>query len=249
CIGRQVSQVTKGTMLPIFSGKLCQFFSVARFPSILFLGIIYVAYVLVGGLIFWKLEGWYVLQQTDLLKEKRIKLLEKYPCVGQNGLRELAQMIKAASLSGLSPDSNDTADGFWKFTSSSVFAATVVTTIGYGNIFPLTTAGQIFCVLFALFGIPLNVVILNRVGKYMLAIERNFCNFLEKKVDRGKCVRISIHSISFVSSAFLYFVVPMLLFKEYEGWSYAEAIYYCFITLSTIGFGDYVAGRRLHIQK
>jgi len=41
----------------------------------------------------------------------------------------------------------------------------------------------------------------------------------------------------------------MLLFKEYEGWSYAEAIYYCFITLSTIGFGDYVAGRRPHIQK
>ncbi|XP_056111777.1 potassium channel subfamily K member 17 [Rhinichthys klamathensis goyatoka] len=228
-------------MFPVFSGKLCQFLSLTRLPSILFLGVFYVAYVLVGGLVFWKLEGWYVLQQIDLLKEKRIKLLEKYPCVGQNGLRELAEMIKAASVSGLSPDSNDTADGFWKFTSSSVFAATVVTTIGYGNIIPLTTAGQIFCVLFALFGIPLNVVILNRVGKYMLAIERNFCNFLEKKIDRGKCVRISIHSISFVSSALLYFLLPMLLFKEYEGWSYAEAIYYCFITLSTIGFGDYVA--------
>ncbi|RXN11443.1 potassium channel subfamily K member 17-like protein [Labeo rohita] len=106
-----------------------------------------------------------------------MKLLEKYPCVGQNGLRELAEMIKAASLSGLSPDSNDTADGFWKFTSSSVFAATVVTTI-----------------------------------------------------------------------AFLYFVVPMLLFKEYEGWSYAEAIYYCFITLSTIGFGDYVADHNPEIN-
>lgn len=64
-----------------------------------------------------------------------------------------------------------------------------------------------------------------------------------------KCVRISIHSISFVSSALLYFMLPMLLFKAYEGWSYAEAIYYCFITLSTIGFGDYVAGRRPHIQK
>lgn len=92
CIGRQVSQATKGTMLPLFSGKLCQFLGVARFPSILFLGIVYVAYVLVGGLIFWKLEGWYVLQQIDLLKEKRMKLLEKYPCVGQNGLRELAQV-------------------------------------------------------------------------------------------------------------------------------------------------------------
>lgn len=42
----------------------------------------------------------------------------------------VSKMIKAASLSGLSPDSNDTADGFWKYTSSSVFAATVVTTIG-----------------------------------------------------------------------------------------------------------------------
>ncbi|TRY54214.1 hypothetical protein DNTS_030477 [Danionella cerebrum] len=205
-------------MFTSFSGKLCRFLSTTHLPSMLFLGIMYLAYVLIGGLIFWKLEGWYVLQQIDILKDKRIKLLEKYPCLGQTGLHELAQLIKSASLSGLSPDSNDTADGFWKFTSSSVFAATVVTTIGYGNIIPLTTAGQIFCVMFALFGIPLNVVVLNR-----------------------KCMRISIHSFSFVCSAFLYFVVPMLLFKQYEGWSYSEAIYYCFISLSTIGFGDYVA--------
>lgn len=92
CTGRQVSQATKGTMLSMFSGKLCQFLSLTRLPSILFLGIIYVAYVLVGGLVFWKLEGWYVLQQIDILKEKRMKLLEKYPCVGQNGLRELAEV-------------------------------------------------------------------------------------------------------------------------------------------------------------
>lgn len=56
---------------------------------------------------------------------------------------------------------------------------------GYGNIIPLTAAGQIFCVLFAIFGIPLNIVILNKVGKYMLAIEKRFCNYLEKKIDRG----------------------------------------------------------------
>ncbi|XP_065101275.2 potassium channel subfamily K member 17 [Paramisgurnus dabryanus] len=228
-------------MLPICSEKLCQFLSKARFPSILFLGIIYLSYVLLGGLVFWKLEGWYVLKQIETLKDERTQLLVKYPCVGQSGLRELAQMIKSASIVGLSPDSNNITDGFWKYTSSSVFAATVVTTIGYGNIIPLTAAGQIFCVFFALFGIPLNVVILNRVGKYMLAIEKTFCNFLAKKFERAKCVQIFFHSISFVLSAFMYFVMPMILFKEYEGWSYSEAIYYCFITLSTIGFGDYVA--------
>lgn len=31
------------------------------------------------------------------------------------------------------------------------------------------------------------------------------------------------------------------VFSEYEGWSYIDSFYYCFITLTTIGFGDFVA--------
>lgn len=46
---------------------------------------------------------------------------------------------------------------------------------------PSSTAAQIFCVFFALFGIPLNVVVLNRVGKYMLASVRKLADFLEEK--------------------------------------------------------------------
>lgn len=63
---------------------------------------------------------------------------------------------------------------------------------GYGNMSPSSTAGQIFCVFFALFGIPLNMVVLNRVGKYMLAIERNISDFLEGKT--GRRVRRSLIS-------------------------------------------------------
>lgn len=54
---------------------------------------------------------------------------------------------------------------------------------GYGNITPYTIPGQIFCVFFAIFGIPLNMVVLNQVGKYMLALERSFCTFLAKKTN------------------------------------------------------------------
>lgn len=42
---------------------------------------------------------------------------------------------------------------------------------------------------------------------------------------------------------FLLFVfVPAVIFTWLEDWNYLQAVYYAFITLSTIGFGDFTAG-------
>ena len=57
-----------------------------------------------------------------------------------------------------------------------------------------------------------------------------------------RCTRFFVHLVSYLCGVVLFFVVPMVVFQGHEGWSYSQAIYYCFITLSTIGFGDYVAG-------
>uniref|UniRef100_A0A3Q3VUN6 Potassium channel domain-containing protein n=1 Tax=Mola mola TaxID=94237 RepID=A0A3Q3VUN6_MOLML len=210
-------------------------FNLARVPSILMLGLIYMAYVLIGGLVFWKIEGDLVQKDISLLLLNKNRLLRKYTCLNQEGLEDVAQV-------GLSMKGNYTTDGFWKFTSSAVFAATVVTTI-YGNMSPSSTAGQIFCVVFALFGIPLNMVVLNRVGKYMLVIERNISCLLQGKTGKRpqRCTCFFVHLVSYLSGATLFFVAPMIVFQQHEGWTYSQAIYYCFITLSTIGFGDFVA--------
>ncbi|KAF0302652.1 Open rectifier potassium channel protein 1 [Amphibalanus amphitrite] len=39
----------------------------------------------------------------------------------------------------------------------------------------------------------------------------------------------------------LFVLVPAVAFSWLENWNYREAVYYAFVTLSTIGFGDYTA--------
>jgi hypothetical protein len=37
-----------------------------------------------------------------------------------------------------------------------------------------------------------------------------------------------------------YVCLGAIMFHESEGWTMTESVYFCYITLSTIGFGDYV---------
>lgn len=65
---------------------------VARVPSILTLGLVYCSYVLIGGVIFWKLEG--DLGKEDvarILSDKR-QVLMTYSCLNQEGLEAVAQV-------------------------------------------------------------------------------------------------------------------------------------------------------------
>ncbi|EJW74124.1 hypothetical protein WUBG_14971, partial [Wuchereria bancrofti] len=55
----------------------------------------------------------------------------------------------------------------WTASSAIFFAATTMATIGYGNIVPATSYGRIACIIFALFGVPLAIITIGDLGKFL----------------------------------------------------------------------------------
>ncbi|XP_073751799.1 potassium channel subfamily K member 10 isoform X2 [Callorhinus ursinus] len=167
-----------------------------------------------------------------------------------------------ADNAGVSPIGNSSNNSsHWDLGSAFFFAGTVITTIGYGNIAPSTEGGKIFCILYAIFGIPLFGFLLAGIGdqlgtifgKSIARVEKVFrgdeadlpifllCCSQKKQVSQTK-IRV-ISTILFILAGCIVFVtIPAVIFKYIEGWTTLESIYFVVVTLTTVGFGDFVAG-------
>ncbi|AWP16946.1 putative kinesin-like protein KIF6 [Scophthalmus maximus] len=113
---------------------------------------------------------------------------------------------------------------------------------GYGNLSPSTVSGQVFCVFYALCGIPLNLAFLKQLGKCLTIRLGRLKKGMVSVVPHKQTVEALALSLFFISGSLLFLVIPPLLFSYVEGWTFGEGFYFAFITLSTIGFGDYVVG-------
>jgi hypothetical protein len=141
----------------------------------------------------------------------------------------------------------------WFYGPAIFFCVTVVTTIGYGNISPSTPRGQTFCVLYALAGIPFTAYMLAMIGGYYGKIYNYLENHVTSRLEqkhrserRRKIVKWSFVAITCCCNFIFFFSIPAIVFTAVEDWTYRESVYYAFITLSTIGFGDYVPGQGQH---
>nr|XP_025126337.1 potassium channel subfamily K member 17 isoform X2 [Bubalus bubalis] len=120
--------------------------------------------------------------------------------------------------------------------------ALVFQSAGYGNLSPRTMAARLFCIFFALVGIPLNLVVLNRLGHCMQQAVHRCARRLGGAWKDPAKARWLAGSSALLSGLLLFLLLPPLLFNHMEGWTYVEGFYFSFVTLSTVGFGDYVIG-------
>lgn len=55
-------------------------------------------------------------------------------------------------------------------------------------------------------------------------------------------MRVISAVLSILLGCVLFVAVPIFVFQEVEKWTLLESAYFVVITLTTVGFGDYVAG-------
>ncbi|KAK9518195.1 hypothetical protein VZT92_023507 [Zoarces viviparus] len=206
-------------------------------------------YLVMGALVFGTLElPEENLAYKELLATKNT-FLDNNSCVTELDFYNLVKRVVSAVESGI--DVNNLSANFtsrWDLASAFFFCGTIITTIGFGNLSPLTWYGQLFCVCYALVGIPMFGILLAGVGDHMGTVLRRAVAkvetlFLKRKV-RPTTVRVTSAVLSILIGCLIFLAVPTVVFQKVEDWTFLESLYFVVITLTTVGFGDYVPGGR-----
>jgi len=126
--------------------------------------------------------------------------------------------------------------GQWTPLGCVFFLTHLSTTIGYGNSHPSTASGQLACIVFALIGIPIMGYTLAQVAKLDLKVAvvllRKLGGVKMNTWHRQVCLLWTLLMFFLLAGACVYWTL--------EPWSYLHSLYFCFVTLSTVGFGDFL---------
>ncbi|KYO18812.1 potassium channel, subfamily K, member 1b [Alligator mississippiensis] len=205
----------------------------------------YALYLVFGAVVFSSVE----LPSEDLLRQELAKLkrrfLDEHACLGEPQLERFLARVLEASNYGVSVLSNASGSWNWDFTSSLFFASTVLSTTGYGHTVPLSDGGKAFCIVYSVIGIPFTLLFLTAVVQRIIVhVTRRPVLYFHVHWGFSKQVVAIVHAVvlGFIT-VLCFFFIPAAIFSGLEDdWNFLESFYFCFISLSTIGLGDYVPG-------
>uniref|UniRef100_A0ACB8FFX0 Uncharacterized protein n=1 Tax=Sphaerodactylus townsendi TaxID=933632 RepID=A0ACB8FFX0_9SAUR len=118
---------------------------------------------------------------------------------------------------------------------------------GYGYTTPLSDAGKAFCIFYALLGVPFTMLLLTATVQHLIGtFTSGPLEYLALKWGYARQTLSCGHLLLLVAVVLVtFFLVPAAVFSALEeSWSYLDAFYFCFISLCTIGLGDYVPGEQ-----
>ncbi|KAM3829944.1 potassium channel subfamily K member 6 [Vipera latastei] len=208
----------------------------------------YAGYLLLGALIISAVERPYESRLRAELRDLKNDFLRSSPCLSEARLEHfLGAVLSADRHSAALLHNGSAATSSWDFASAFFFASTLITTVGYGYTTPLSNAGKAFCIFYAVLGVPFTMLVLTAT------VQRLVCTFTS-----GPLEYLALHwgsdrrvlswghllvLMGLVLATFL--LVPAAIFTSLEeSWSFLDAFYFCFISLCTIGLGDYVPGEQ-----
>ncbi|VDI23576.1 potassium channel subfamily K member 2 [Mytilus galloprovincialis] len=208
--------------------------------TVCLLFVVNLMYVCIGAAIFMTLESENEkTTSSDILSTVNTFLANHNTCLSNKELQTFLHKVLLAYQNGVFTTNETKSATQWDYPSSWFFAMTVTTTIGYGNQSPVTGGGRTFCIFYALLGIPLTGIMLLGLGEKLkfivYSIQNRKCTKYEKTESLIKHIVLNVFIVGLLT------FLPALVFHHTEDWTYWESLYYCFITLFTIGFGDFVA--------
>ncbi|XP_055862163.1 potassium channel subfamily K member 18-like [Biomphalaria glabrata] len=242
--------------------RACKTFCLSTITNLLLLFLVS-AYVIFGGVLFFSLESRLVRVHQDYLDIEREEYVERLLDVTTS-----IPYVNMTSKSKWSRDANKILEEFqtfvvkeealrlkshteeWNLMSSIIYSVALITTIGYGNLAPLTDEGRVVTIWYSLIGIPLTLLYLTRMGAIMAKVFKltynKICAFSCRKIrpakdysDTSKRVPVFVTLIVLIA----YVAAGAVLFQVLEKrWDFINSAYFCFVTLSTIGHGDFVFG-------